>query len=299
MVDFSQLKKSRTSSLEALNAKVASISNRKDDRFWTPTVDEQGNGYAVLRFLPAPGAEDEPFIRTWDHGFQGPGGWYIENSLTTIGQDDPVSKYNSELWQSGVEANKDVARKQKRRLHFISNVYIVKDSGNPANEGKVFLWKYGKKIFEKVTDVMNPKFEDEDPINPFDLWEGADFKLKIRQVEGYRNYDKSEFATKGVLGKFDDEKLEAIWKQEHSLKAFLDASNFKSYDELQKRLNKVLGLNDAPAASREEQKFEQAREERSESKSKPAPAAKADDAPWNSGGDDEDLEFFKRLAADD
>jgi hypothetical protein len=298
MVDFSQLKKSRTSSLDALNSKLASMSNnndksKKDERFWTPTVDEQGNGYAVLRFLPAPAGEDDPFIRMFDHGFQGVGGWYIENSLTTIGEDDPVGKLNSELWNSGIDANKDVARKQKRRLHFISNIYVVKDSGNPANEGKVFLWKYGKKLFEKITDAMNPKFEDEDPTNPFDLWEGANFKLKIRNVEGYRNYDKSEFDRQSVLGGFEDEKLEAIWNQEHSLKAFLDKSNFKSYDDLQKRLNKVLGL-DVPAPSREP-----VQEQKEPSKSTASAPKKEEDNPWTSDDDDADLEFLKKLASDD
>lgn len=303
MVDFSQLKKSRSSSLETLNAKVAAISSNndrsKDDRFWTPTEDEQGNGYAVIRFLPAPAGEDEPFVRIWDHGFKGPGGWYIENSLTTINLPDPLGEANSKLWASGLESDKEVARARKRRLHFVSNIYVVKDSGNPANEGKVFLWKYGKKIFEKVTDKMSPKFEDEEPVNPFDLWEGADFKLKIRKVEGYRNYDKSEFAGKSVLGKFDDEKLEAIWNQEHSLKAFLDVSNFKTYEELAKRLNKVLGL-DTPSETREERKFEEKRETRSEARTIEPKKAKEEEAPWSSDSeDDDDIAFFRKLAADE
>jgi hypothetical protein len=303
LVDFSQLKKSRSSSLETLNAKVAAISSNndrsKDDRFWTPTEDEQGNGYAVIRFLPAPAGEDEPFVRIWDHGFKGPGGWYIENSLTTINLPDPLGEANSKLWASGLESDKEVARARKRRLHFVSNIYVVKDSGNPANEGKVFLWKYGKKIFEKVTDKMSPKFEDEEPVNPFDLWEGADFKLKIRKVEGYRNYDKSEFAGKSVLGKFDDEKLEAIWNQEHSLKAFLDVSNFKTYEELAKRLNKVLGL-DTPSETREERKFEEKRETRSEARTIEPKKAKEEEAPWSSDSeDDDDIAFFRKLAADE
>jgi hypothetical protein len=192
MVDFSKLKaNSGKKSLEELNKKLASVAGNEgrgsDDRFWTPTVDKAGNGYAIIRFLPAPGEEDVPFIRLFDHGFQGPGGWYIENSLTTIGKDDPVSEHNSKLWNSGIEANKEIARKQKRRLHFISNIYVVQDSGKPENEGKVFLFKYGKKIFDKLNETMNPQFADEEAVNPFDLWAGANFKLKIRNVEGYRN----------------------------------------------------------------------------------------------------------------
>ena len=243
-MDFSKLKaKSGKTSLEELNSKLAKVSgsqeSKSDDRFWSPSVDKAGNGYAVIRFLPAPPNEDVPFIRMFDHGFQGPGGWYIENSLTTLGKNDPVSEYNSKLWNSGIEANKEIARKQKRRLHFISNIYVVTDSTNPANDGKVFLFKYGKKIFDKLNEAMNPQFADEEPLNPFDLWAGANFKLKIRNVEGYRNYDKSEFdSAKPLLG--DDEELEKIWKSEHSLQAFLDASNFKSYDELKAKLMKVL-----------------------------------------------------------
>lgn len=294
MVDFASLKKARSSSLEDLNSKIASIQNkdssRKDDRFWNPTVDEAGNAYVVFRFLPAPENEDEPFIRIWDHGFQGPGGWYIENSLTSIGLDtDPVGKMNSELWQSGIEANKDIARKQKRRLHFISNIYIEKDSGNPANNGKTFLYKYGKTIFDKVTDAMNPKFEDEKPVNPFDFWEGASFRLKIQLKDGYRNYDKSDFGTPGILGGFDDEKLEEIWKSEYSLQAFLDPSNFKSPEDLQKRLNKVLGISTETPAMVKENTV--AREEKSTS----TPSFKSEEVPFGEDDDDADLDFFKRL----
>jgi len=247
-VDFSQLKKSRQNQFDKLTSELNKLSETQqggrsdDDRFWKPEVDKAGNGYAVIRFLPAPANEDVPFVRIWDHGFQGPGGWYIEKSLTTLGKPDPVSEYNTQLWNSGVEANKDLVRKQKRRLSFISNIYVVKDPSHPENEGKVFLYKYGKKIFDKLNEAMNPQFEDEKPINPFDLWEGANFKLKIRDVEGYRNYDKSEFESANpLLG--DDAALERVWKQEHSLNTFLEASNFKSYDELKAKLNKVLGLD--------------------------------------------------------
>jgi hypothetical protein len=249
MVDFSKLKSlSGKKSLDALSAELTKLTGNQeskgsDDRFWTATVDKAGNGYAVIRFLPAPSDEDVPFIRMFDHGFQGSTGlWYIENSLTTIGKQDPVSEYNSKLWNSSTDdkgPERTQVRKQKRRLHFISNIYVVSDQGNPANEGKVFLYKYGKKIFDKLNEAMNPQFADEQAMNPFDLWAGANFKLKIRNVEGYRNYDKSEFdKAKPLLD--DDEELETIWKKEYSLQEFLAPSNFKNYDELQSRLLKVL-----------------------------------------------------------
>jgi hypothetical protein len=215
--------------------------NRGDDREWKPTVDQAGNGYAVIRFLPAPQGEDMPWAQLWNHGFQGPTGkWYIENSLTTLKQTDPVSELNSELWNSGVEANKDVARKQKRRLSYYANILVVEDSGNPSNNGKVFLYKFGKKIFDKIKDAMQPEFQDEDPMNPFDFWDGANFKLKIRQVEGYRNYDKSEFSSASPVAD-SDEAIEAIWNQQHSLAEIVSPSNFKSYEELKKKLDFVLG----------------------------------------------------------
>jgi len=215
--------------------------NKGDDREWKPTVDQAGNGYAVIRFLPAPQGEDMPWAQLWNHGFQGPTGkWYIENSLTTLKQTDPVSELNSELWNSGVEANKDVARKQKRRLSYYANVLVVEDSGNPSNNGKVFLYKFGKKIFDKIKDAMQPEFQDEAPMNPFDFWDGANFKLKIRQVEGYRNYDKSEFAAPSPVAATDEE-IEAIWNKQYSLAEIIAPSNFKSYDELKKKLDFVLG----------------------------------------------------------
>ena len=299
MVDFSKLKaNSGKTALESLNKKLASIAGNEskggaDDRFWSATVDKAGNGYAVIRFLPAPPDEDVPFIRIFDHGFQGTGGWYIENSLTTLGKPDPVSEYNSKLWNSGIEANKEIARKQKRRLHFISNIYVVQDSGNPDNEGKVFLYKYGKKIFDKLNEAMNPQFADEEAVNPFDLWAGANFKLKIRNVEGYRNYDKSEFDKVGPLTK-DDAELESIWKKEHSLLSFLDPSNFKSYDELQAKLMKVLDEK-APqtkASKKAEDEDLPWNEETPAPKQKSAPPKQLAEE----NDDDESLEFFKDLA---
>ena len=211
-----------------------------DERLWKPQVDKAGNGYAVIRFLPAPQGEELPWVRVWNHAFQGPTGqWFIENSLTTLNQKDPVSEYNSQLWNSGVESDKEIARKQKRKLQYYSNVYIVQDSTNPENEGKVMLYRYGKKIFDKLMETMQPAFEDEKAINPFDLWEGANFKLKIRKVDGYWNYDKSEFDSVTPL-KSTDEELETIYNAEHSLADFVAPSNFKSYDELKTRLDAVL-----------------------------------------------------------
>ena len=210
-----------------------------DDRLWKPSLDKSGNGYAVIRFLPAPEGEDVPWAKVYSHAFQGPGGWYIENSLTTVGQKDPVSEYNRGLWNSGNETDKDTVRKQKRKLSYYSNIYVVKDSTNPENEGGVFLFKYGKKIFEKVQAAMSPEFEDETPINPFDFWQGANFKLKIRKVDGYWNYDKSEFDAVAPLLE-DDDALEALWKKEYSLEDFVKPTEFKSYEDLERRLNQVL-----------------------------------------------------------
>lgn len=276
--------------IEQLNS---SDSNSKEDNFWKPEVDKAGNGYAVLRFLPAPSVDGDdglPWVKVFDHGFQGPGGWYIENSLTTLGHKDPVSEYNSQLWNSGIEANKEIARKQKRRLSYICNVYVVEDSKNPQNEGKVFLYKFGKKIFDKINEAMNPQFEDEKAVNPFDLWSGANFKLKIRNVEGYRNYDKSEFASPAPLME-DDEKMEAVWKKEYSLKEFVAESNFKTYDELKARLDKVLGVDGSAPAPRTT--VEQARA------SAPRKPVQAEDsgAPVATD-DDDDMAYFSKLAAE-
>ena len=213
-----------------------------DERIWKPTVDKAGNGYAVLRFLPATEGAELPWVRYWDHGFKGPTGlWYIENSLTSIGQTDPVGELNSRLWNSGNDADKEKARVQKRRLHYVTNVLVLQDPSNPATEGKVFLYRFGKKIFDKIMDSMQPEFPDEEPVNPFDMWEGADFKLKIRNVEEYRNYDNSEFATQSALYDGDDSRLESVYNQLHNLNEFTDPSNYKSYDELKAKLMKVLG----------------------------------------------------------
>ena len=211
-----------------------------DERLWKPEVDKSGNGYAVLRFLPAPKGEELPWAKVWNHAFQGPTGqWYIENSLTTIGQNDPVSELNTAYWNSGVESDKEIARKQKRKLQYYANIYVVSDPKHPENEGKVFLYRFGKKIFDKCMEAMQPAFEDETPINPFDFWEGANFKLKIRKVDGYWNYDKSEFAAPSALFD-DDDALEKLWAKQYSLAEFTAPTNFKSYDELKTRLDTVL-----------------------------------------------------------
>ena len=246
-MSFSDMKQRSKTNLASLIKETEKISNPNsgfndtDDRFWRPELDKSGNGYAVIRFLPAPEGEDLPWARIWNHGFQGPGGWYIENSLTTLGQKDPVSEHNSTLWNSGIEANKEVARKQKRRLNYTANVYILKDPAHPENEGTIKLYRFGKKIFDKINDLMNPEFEDESPVNPFDLWAGANFKMKIRKVEGYSNYDKSEFEAPSALLE-DDDKMEEIWKSENSLKELVSEDKFKTFDELKTKLERVLGL---------------------------------------------------------
>jgi len=262
-----------------------------DERLWKPNVDKAGNGYAVIRFLPAPEGEELPWVRVWNHAFQGPTGqWYIENSLTTLNQKDPVSEYNTQLWNSGVESDKEIARKQKRKLKYYSNIYVVSDPSNPENEGKIFLYAYGKKIFDKLMEAMQPAFEDETPINPFDFWQGANFKLKIRKVDGYWNYDKSEFESVSAL-KTSDEELESIYKGEYSLQEFMAPSNFKSYDELKSRLDAVLtgsvvtGKTAAQMVEEEEV---------------PAPTFKSEPTPQPAsvGDDDEDdaMSYFEKLA---
>jgi len=246
-MSFATLKKNRQNELEKLTSELSKLNsspqNREQDDYWKPEVDKSGNGMAIIRFLPAPEGEDVPFVRIWDHGFKGPGGWFIEKSLTTLGQKCPVSEYNSMLWSQGTEADKTFVRTYtKRRLSYISNIYVVKDPANPENEGKVFLYKYGKKIFDKLTDMMSPEFDDETSVNPFDLWEGANFRLKMRNVEGYRNYDKSEFDSPSALSD-DDEELEKIYNKEKSLAALVDPSNFMSYDELKSKLYRALALD--------------------------------------------------------
>jgi hypothetical protein len=245
MSKFAEMKKNAQAQIEKLvsaNSAQSEKKSYKDDRLWKPTVDKAGNGYAVIRFLPAAEGEDVPWVQFWDHGFQGDNGkWYIEKSLTSIKQPDPVSEKNSELWNSGLESDKDIARSRKRRLHYVCNIMVMSDSNNPENEGEVFLYKFGKKIFNKIMDTMQPEFEDEKPINPFDFWSGANFKLKIRKADGYQNYDKSEFASPTPLLDGDDVKLEAVYDKMYKLSEFLDPANYKTYAELKAKLFSVIG----------------------------------------------------------
>ena len=293
MTSFANLKRNRNSfeklskAVEATSTGTADSNSKEDTRFWQPEVDKAGNGMAVIRFLPAPSIDGDdalPWVRTFSHGFQGPGGWFIDNCLTTLNEKCPVCEHNNTLWNSGIEANKDIARKQKRKLSYVANILVVSDPSNPSNEGQIRLFKFGKKIFDKITEAMNPEFADETPVNPFDLWEGANFKLKIRNVEGYRNYDKSEFADASALLNGDDEKLEELWKKEYSLKDFTEKKNLKPYDQLKTRLEKVLGFDGAPIVK---------------SKAEDTVAALKDDTsvlnkPLHA--DDEDLDYFKSLA---
>jgi hypothetical protein len=307
-MSFSDLKKqSRLGSLTSKLTKEIEKMNKTggggaDERLWKLDVDKAGNGYAVIRFLPAPDGEELPWAKVYSHAFQGPGGWYIENSLTTNGGKDPVSEYNRILWNSGADEDKEQARKQKRKLTYIANIYVVKDPNNPANEGQVFLYKFGKKIFDKITAAMQPEFEDEEAIDPFDFWQGANFKLKAKNVAGYRNYDSSEFAAQGALLD-DDDAMEAIWKKQHSLEEFVKPDQFKTYEELEKRMNAVLNPSatsrrvDPDTFDEQEEvvmksRQQQREEERVVDKGFNAP----DITPSNSSDDDDALSYFQRLA---
>jgi hypothetical protein len=297
MSSFANLKRNKSSFdklTKAIEATSQSAENSKDDnRLWQPDVDKSGNGMAIIRFLPAPAADGDdalPWVRVFSHGFQGPGGWLIDNCLTTLNDKCPVCEHNSVLWNSGIEANKEIVRKQKRKLNYMANILVVSDPKRPENEGKVKLFKFGKKIFDKISETMNPDFPDEKPVNPFDFWEGANFKLKIRNVEGYRNYDKSEFDKPEALFDGDDEKLEELWKTQYSLKEFLDKKNFKSFDQLKSRLDKVLGFDGAVVTQ-------------IKSKADDEIVSKFNDAEIlnkkSSIADDEDLDYFKSLAESD
>ena len=297
MSSFANLKRSRndlaklTKAIEA-TTQTAEAGSKEDTRFWQPEVDKAGNGMAVIRFLPAPQVDGDdalPWVRVFSHGFQGPGGWYIDNCLTTINEKCPACEHNNTLWNSGIEANKDIARKQKRKLSYIANILVVSDPANKENEGQVRLFKFGKKIFDKITEAMNPEFADEKAINPFDMWEGANFKLKIRNVEGYRNYDKSEFAEVSALFDGDDEKLESLWKSEHGLKEFTEKKQFKSYEQLKTRLDKVLGFDGNTPATK------------TKAADSVVSSIKDEDVSVidKAISDDEDLDYFKSLAEQD
>jgi len=297
MSSFANLKRNRSDFAKLTKAveqttQSSEGGSKDDNRFWQPEVDKAGNCMAVIRFLPAPQADGDdalPWVRVFSHGFQGPGGWLIDNCLTTLNEKCPVCEHNNTLWNSGIEANKDIARKQKRKLSYVANILVISDPSNKENEGQVKLFKFGKKIFDKITEAMNPEFADETPINPFDLWEGANFKLKIRNVEGYRNYDKSEFAEKSALYDGDDAKLEELWKSEFGLKEFLERKNFKSYDQLKQRLDKALVFDGAVATPK--------------TKATDSVATLKDDTDTSildkSVADDDELDYFKNLAEQD
>jgi len=297
-MSFANLKKqSKLGSLtQKLVKEVEKMNNnggQGDDRLWKLECDKSGNGYAVIRFLPAPDGEDLPFVKLYSHAFQGPGGWYIENSLTTLGQKDPVSEYNTTLWNNGTDAGKETARKQKRKLTYISNIYVVKDPANPENEGKVFLYKYGKKIFDKLTAAMQPEFEDEEAIDPFDFWQGANFKLKAKNVAGYRNYDSSEFTAVTPLLD-DDDALEGLWKKENSLAELVANDQFKSYDELKTRLSYVLGNK---KVTQDVETIDEDND-RGEAEQLVTAAVTSTPTPSSTDDDDEALSYFAKLAAE-
>ena len=297
-----------SSSLDKLRAAMETASpsegakkSYSDDTMWKPELDKTGNGYAVIRFLPTPEGEEMPWVSYFDHGFQGPGGWYIEKSLTTLNKKDPVSEYNSTLWNTGIEANKEIARKQKRRLHYVSNVYVISDPKNPDNEGKVFKYRYGKKIFEALKEAISPAFEDEKAINPFDLRdEGANFKIKIRKVDGYWNYDKSEFDATAPLYN-DEPKLVEVVNNLHSLSGIIAPSEFKSYEELKEKLDRVLGLTGAVTNSTAESVADDMEELPWSDVNKDAVALEpvvtsAESTPLVE--EDDAMDYFKKLAAD-
>lgn len=310
-MSFENLKKqsklgSLTQKLVKEVEKMSSTSSGSDERLWKPTLDKTNNGFAVIRFLPAPDGEELPWAKMYSHAFQGLGGsWYIENSLTTIGGKDPLGEHNRDLWNTGTESNKETVRKQKRKLSYYSNIYVVKDPTNPQNEGKVFLFKYGKKIFDKIMEAMQPEFEDESPINPFDLWQGANFKLKIVKKDGYWNYDKSEFGPSEPLLS-DDDAMEALWKKEYSLAAVTAPDQFKSYEELEKRLKMVLGQK--PTNRRMDEEVEDEDNDRgsytpdfksSHRESQPDEIKETFNSLDSSSEDEDDaLSYFSRLAND-
>jgi len=294
-MSLAQMKKSNSLD-QLLGAAVAENKTQEkksyvDERLWKPELDKTGNGYAVIRFLPAVDGENMPWAKLWNHAFQGPTGqWYIENSLTTLGNNDPVSEMNSAYWNSGVESDKEIARRQKRKLQYYSNIYVVSDSRHPEHEGKVFLFRFGKKIFDKCMEAMQPAFEDETPVNPFDFWKGANFKLKIRKVDGYWNYDKSEFEAPSPLFDNDDD-IEEVWNKQYALNEFTAPTNFKSYDELKTRLNMVLAgtttvgnvtslMEDEPVAAPVVKTVEE-----------PAPTVAVDD-------EEDTFDYFQKLAED-
>jgi len=301
MAGFSDLKKMSKNSVSALAKeleKTTESKSYKDDRFWSTERGKDGNGFAIIRFLPACAGEEVPWVRVFNHGFQGKGGWFIENCPTTLGKKCPVCEANNELWNSGIESDKDIARNRNRKLSYISNIMVVSDPANRDNEGKVFLFRYGKKIFDKISDCMQPKFPGEEPINPFDFWNGCNFKMKIQTVGGFANYDKSEFDTKSPLLEGKDEWLEKLWKSQYALQEFVGSDKFKSYEELKERYETVLTTEIKSAKKAEDE--EPIRESLSEKfRKKDAPAAKKPVQEEETGDEDDTLSYFRKLAEED
>ena len=299
-MSFADFKKRSKNSVSDLASKMEKMSEKKsyqDDRFWRPELDKSSNGYAVIRFLPGTEDDDTPWAKYFSHGFQGPGGWYIENSLTTLGENDPVSEMNTKFWNSGIESDKDIARSRRRKTNYVSNIYIVSDPANPENEGKVFLYRYGKKIFDKIKEANCPEFDDEEAIDPFDPCDqGANFKLKVRKVAGFINYDKSEFTSPDPL--FDDEsKIEETYNKQYLVKEFVDPSKFKTYDELKARLHKVIGEDIRSSAPNKPERVEDV-----EVEDKPNPFDSTANESSSDTTDDEAsdaLSYFEKLASED
>ena len=305
-MDIQSLRKMRNSDFGAISGAFDKIANPQtetksyvDDRFWRLEGDKAGNGTATIRFLPRVEGDELPWVRIFSHGFQGPTGkWYIENSLTTLGENDPVGELNTQLWNSGSEANKEIARKQKRKLSFIANVYIVSDPKHPENEGKVFLFKFGKKIFDKIMDKARPTFEDEKPVNVFDFWEGANFKLRMRKKDGFTNYDESAFMEPSALG--DDEQIVAVAGKQYKLSEFLDRKNFKSYDELKKKLNEVLSGDAFASKSAAELAADEPASMSAPEPAKAAPAFTPKASAKPAMDDDDDvMSYFEKIAQED
>ena len=297
-MSFADLKKqssmgSLTEKLIKQVEKLNDSGSKDDDRFWKPVMGKGDTGSAVIRFLPAPEGCELPWAQVWSHAFQGTGGWLIDECLTTLGQNCPVCEKNRVLWNSGSDRDKEEARKQKRKLSYYSNIYVVKDPANPDNEGRVFLYKFGKKIFDKIMAAMQPEFDDEEPINPFDFWKGANFKLKLVKKDGYWNYDKSEFASPEPLMS-DDDDLESIYKSLNNLGDFTDPSKFKSYEDLKKRLDYVLGLRGTPKLQDpetvdEEEEVEVSRPVRESVSVRPSASSDDED-------EDDAMSYFQKLA---
>ena len=301
-MSFSSLKKNKSSVFQQLQKQLEKTQQvgTVDERFWKLSTDKAGNGFAIIRFLPAGDGEDMPFVKLYSHAFQGPGGWYIENSLTTLGKNDPLGEYNRELWNSGDESLKEQVRKQKRKLQYYSNIYVVKDPSNPDNEGKVFLFRYGKKIYDKIMEAVNgDELEGRDGYNPFDFWTGANFKLRAKKVAGYPNYDSSEFESPGTLEDLDDAQLESIWKREFPLQSIVSPDQFKTYEALQERLNVVLNLKKQGREPAPEVAPSNKFATKPPAPAAPEPTVSSDDGSSQSSmveEDDDVLDYFQKLA---